>query len=61
MKYVMIRVTNGDVQRDLPIIFPDILVHSMVAERVVDMLVRDHSVDLAQVVSAGEIQMDVAS
>lgn len=42
MKYVMIRLTVGDMDRDIPFIFPDAQTHSTVSQYMCHMLRRDH-------------------
>lgn len=58
MKYVMLRVKNGLLERDVPIIFPDMLVHKHVADVMCEHLRRAHMVDSVRPVSAGEVNVD---
>jgi hypothetical protein len=55
MKYVMFRVDYPIVQRRIPVIFPSLLVHKIVAKRV-DVALREHFRDaVVWAESAGEI------
>lgn len=49
MKYIVLATTNNGLTREFPIIFPNELVHSMVAEQLLPL------VKGAAAVSAGEI------
>jgi hypothetical protein len=56
MKYVVIRVDHGDVGREIPVIFPESLVHSLVADAIMQM---EGVVEFKpRVVSAGEVFID---
>lgn len=56
MKYVVIEVKHGDDVREFPIIFPNILVHSVVAGSVIAGMQRYHDKEATyKAVSAGEI------
>lgn len=53
MKYIMLRVKLGDIERDVPIIFPDALVH----ERVEKIMTQLPELSLAVPVSAGFVDV----
>lgn len=53
MKYVMIRVALRGMHRDIPVIFPDIMTHSAVAEKMVEALNADHPRATVRPISAG--------
>lgn len=52
MKYIMFQTKDG---KKIPIIFPNFIVHSMVAERLVDLTLEPN----CKIVSAGEIKIAV--
>ncbi len=56
MKYIMIEVTEPVLQL-IPIIFPDILVHKMMARVVIGILHRNHDFSGCSVRSAGTINI----
>lgn len=53
-KYIMIKVTNGDGQQELPIIFPDVLVHRHVMGGLIVRLREQFTT--VEVVSAGVVE-----
>lgn len=60
MKYVVIEVTISDDVREMPIIFPNALVHSVVADAVIVGMQEQWKNAKYKAVSAGEISsMDV--
>ncbi|WP_048795427.1 MULTISPECIES: hypothetical protein [Serratia] len=58
MKYIMLR-TSGNIPRDIPIIFPDQLVHDDVAQAIKGMS-EDYRFADAAIVSAGFCRVAVA-
>jgi len=58
MKYVMLSVRVGDTIKLVPIIFPDFLVHSDVADVVKNILSSVHHLALGPVFSAGDISFE---
>jgi hypothetical protein len=54
MKYVMFRVKYGAVSRDVPVMFPDILVHEEVAKAMIPCLWRHFDSANISLVSAGD-------
>lgn len=54
-KYIVMRTTVGGCTRDIPIIFPDILVHALVANALIEM--KEGQLARATIVSAGSLQM----
>jgi hypothetical protein len=59
MKYVMFRVKHGAVSRDVPVMFPDILVHQEVARAMMPCMRRHFDNANISLVSAGDFdQMD---
>lgn len=59
MKYIMLEGTIAGVKKRTPIIFPDYMVHKLVAERMIMLLEREHNQDNVNAVSAGEIDVHV--
>lgn len=55
MKYVVIRVTSRIGEREIPVIFPNALVHSQMAEATIAAMKIDDPRSGYEVVSAGEI------
>jgi hypothetical protein len=49
MKYIMLRLTQGETVRDIPILFPEYLVHSQVASALKTL----PGLELAEPVAAG--------
>ena len=49
----MIQINQGGIVRELPIIFPDFIVHADMADAVVRLLRREHKIPDARPVSAG--------
>jgi hypothetical protein len=55
MKYIMFRCTSYDGSKiEIPIIFPKMLVHRLVAGQLASMLRNQHNYEEVKVVSAGE-------
>ena len=54
MKYIVIQHTIGGITQKLPFLFPDILVHSLVASAMVKILKDKHKFSDVKVVSAGD-------
>lgn len=55
MKYIVMKVVNKDVERELPILFPDALVHKTMAQIVTHIAFRDLGCASASCVAAGFI------
>lgn len=57
MKYIVLQTTpkNNEIKREFPIIFPDVLVHSEVAEQMQHSLMRQHIT--AKPVAAGFLNL----
>lgn len=52
MKYIVMKINNGGIAREWPIVFPDMMVHKQVAETIQWHLMRHHNME-CRVVSAG--------
>ena len=57
MKYIIYSVKSGEVTHRIPIIFPNILVHSDVDKRIAHCLRREHGFDAVKAIRAGECQV----
>lgn len=57
MKYVVFKTVVNGVERELPVIFPEELVHAQVAARL-ERLINESGDGSAQVVAAGMIRVD---
>lgn len=55
MKYVVMQAKVGDLTIELPVIFPDIMVHAEVAKHIGGMLQRVHNFSNVHPVSAGDV------
>lgn len=55
MKYIVLQTENGDIQKELPIIFPDELVHSEVYKALVRSSDPNSDLIITGCVSAGSI------
>jgi hypothetical protein len=60
MKYVMLKIKQGSINRLVPIIFPDLLVHSEVAKYIGNMLLRTKTAQAVTPISAGDIDLNVS-
>jgi hypothetical protein len=56
MKYVVLKVVNKGIERGIPIVFPDLLIHSEVAKQMQHMMLISHSME-TEVVSAGFLSL----
>jgi len=52
MKYIVLKINNGETVREWPVIFPDMMVHKQVAEHMQHLVRRHHNTNCA-VVAAG--------
>jgi hypothetical protein len=52
MKYIVLQVIEGGLEREIPILFPSFLVHKLVA----DALIGTEGLENATVVSAGDVE-----
>ena len=55
MKYIVIAVKTGEITRELPFVFPSIMVHSQVAQSLIHRITISHGWNDAHLVSAGEV------
>lgn len=61
MKYIMLEGVNSSNQKQkVPIIFPNFMIHQLVAKYITHALIRDHEFAEVKVVSAGEVNLDVS-
>lgn len=54
MKYIVLQIRHGETVREWPIVFPDMMVHSRVADSVKILLSRHHGQD-SRVIAAGSV------
>lgn len=59
-KYIVVQVQTGSIAREVPILFPEQMVHALVAE-VTKPLLRAHGWTVGEVVAAGECTLTVHS
>lgn len=52
LKYIVMKINNGDTVREWPIIFPDMMVHKQVAQHIGHCLSRHHNMK-STVIAAG--------
>ena len=55
MKYIVLEVDNKGIIRELPVIFPDIMVHADMFKYMQHQMTMQHNVDSVRCVSAGFI------
>lgn len=58
MKYIVLSVSIGHIAKEVPIIFPDFMVHDMVLSAMVPVL-QGHGFESPLIVSAGELKVMV--
>lgn len=54
MKYVMVEVDHGSFKQRVPVVFPNFMVHSDMAEALTEVLKLKHRFKKVKVVSAGD-------
>lgn len=57
MKYVVLKVKVGSTEREMPFIFPNLMVHQNVAAYMVGLLHTAHGWDDCEIVAAGEVSL----
>jgi len=60
-KYIMLEIDDNNIQRQIPIIFPDVLVHEDVSKAISSLILGKEYSPKVRTVSAGDITISVSS
>jgi hypothetical protein len=60
MKYIIFRVVDGGVERELPVLFPDALIHAQVAKVLTGLMADAHAhlESMPRPIAAGQVRLD---